>query len=151
MLLGDSLLDNCQRASLTSPNKRRRVDAIAGEAFGSAVLQPIPYQPPLSGQQPKQDFLMVSGKEIGLEPIVAVSAQPFHHAPAVWAAVDQVTQKDHQCLMRWPAFRILLDGRQNAVEQVQAAVNIAHGIGAVTARRLRRSILLFASAEHQKP
>jgi hypothetical protein len=48
--------------------------------------------------------------------------------PALFSPVDQVAQQHHTCPRRPPREIIGLDPRDQLLEQVQASVNIPHGI-----------------------
>ena len=79
----------------------------------------------------------------------ADSCEPLNHPPRVRAAINQMPRNISNVL-RGPTIQVLLNRCQQPVEQVEPAMDIAHSIGAVTARRLREVLLLLASIEHGK-
>ena len=127
-----------------------RIEAIAAQAFAAAELEPMPHQPALPGEQAQQHFLMIAGDERGLDARAGVGAQALDNLVRGRTAVDQVAEKDEQ-RAGWPA-RIIIafDIGQQAVEQVDAAVDVADGIAAPAVGRAGHPVLLrFHPTEHR--
>src|SRR6187399_922107 len=94
---------------------------------------------------------MIAGEEIGLQPAVTVGAKPFDHAPGVRSAVDQVAQEDQQRLASGTALSVLFNHREDLVEQIEPAMDIADRIGPKTTRSARLRGRTGSLPEHQFP
>ena len=139
-----------QRGGFAEAVERDRIEPVAAQALAAAELEPMPHQPALPGEQAQQHFLVIAGDERGLDARAGVGAQALDNLVRGRAAVDQVAEKDEQ-RAGWPARVIIaFDIGQQAVEQVDAAVDVADGIAAPASRRAGHPVLhRFHPTEHR--
>src|SRR5207248_775710 len=76
----------------------------------------------------------IAKNEDGADRWPPVHAQPLDHLCRGRPAVDQITQEDQRGLVRWPLGQFPLNLREQGVEQVEAAVDVAHDISAMPGR-----------------
>ena len=64
-------------------------------------------------------------------PCRLIGAQPLDHLRRARAAIDQVADEDEQGLARRAALKLGVDLGEQILEQIEPAVDVADGIGAI--------------------
>ena len=105
------------------------VDAIALGAFEAAELQPGGQYATLALEDAQQNLFMVAGQEYRGGRRRVVGAKPLDHAGGLGAPVDEIAEKHDEGLPRIPRRPIGLDLLQGDVEQVEAPMDVADGVG----------------------
>src|SRR5207253_1607320 len=98
VLAWDRLADQCKCGLFIETGEARGIHAIALEAFGAAKPAPLGDELRLAPEDAEQHLLMVAENEDRPNAFLTVGPQPLDHLSGMRAAVDQVAEKDQQCL-----------------------------------------------------
>src|SRR5690349_12504365 len=80
-----------------------------------------------------------------------VGTEPLDDLRRVGTAIDQVADEDQQYLLRRTVLQVMLDLRQELVEQIETPMHIAHGIGPPPAYAGGAALPFRSEVEHSAP
>ena len=149
MLPWNGLADECQRLFVGEVSELVGIDAVALQALGTAEPAPFGDQLRVALQDAKQHLLVIAEQEDGPDSFAAIGPQPLDHLGRARAAVDEVADEDEQGVARRAMLQLGMNFREQLLQQVEAAVDVADGIGPVAGSAGRPAIARRRDVQHQ--
>lgn len=147
VVFGDCIPNSGQSVLVCKKCKLVGVKSVALEAFGTAETAPVADQLRVAFKDPKQDFLVVAEDKDGFNSLAMIRPQALDDVGGTGTPVDEIADKNEQCLLSRAMLKFSMDLGEQILEQVQTPMNVPDDIG--TAFRRTCGIAAPATQESQ--
>jgi type IV pilus biogenesis protein CpaD/CtpE len=132
MFIGYGLANCSERRFVGRSADRSRICPVTLKALRSAKSKPARQIFDLAGENSEQHFLVIAEKEDRLNVPMAIGSQPLDDLGRARSTIDEVAEEHQENLRRLVPLEVGVNVVEQALEQVETAVDVPDDIGAAS-------------------